>query len=103
MAPLIPVAQRPPALVVRRFQLAASSPRPMSSVSSPAKRPHGFLEVVSDHFDAACDLTHMPHERAELKKHPVTTGGMRKCSARNSFFCWKHSGAVPIPMEAREW
>jgi hypothetical protein len=35
------------------------------------ERPHGFLDVASDHFEAACDLTHMPHERAELNKHPA--------------------------------
>jgi hypothetical protein len=54
-------------LVVRQFQPAASSPH---TLSSSAERPHGFLEVISDHFDAACDLIHMAHERAELNKHP---------------------------------
>jgi hypothetical protein len=40
-----------------------------------ARRPGSSFQIgvsrgAADHFDAACNLAHMPHKRAELNKHP---------------------------------
>jgi hypothetical protein len=49
------------ALVVRNLQIDLTVRNGLTVFSM-------LLRII---FEAACDLTHMPHERAELNKHPA--------------------------------